>query len=470
MRLSVVVRLRLAVGFSYKMTKQCKPILFLPVESTPRELDYKLNIARHFCQAGFDVMIGNPPFLRDELKYKNFKGIFLEKGMNPDPEYYQALIKKGIKVFCLSDEGAAVPAFSVTYPAAIQTLKLAERIFMWGQCQVDDLIKRNSDKELSDKYMVTGYPSFDLCLNKYKKYHQKLRPKTLGEGYILINSNFASVNGYSIEETLEGCPDMSPETLEAIKNTYANESKKFDSFKKWLLKISEIFPDETFIIRPHPVEKEDGYQELIRANPTFRICRDGNANQAISGAKLVLHNDCTTALQSYLMGVPVISLSKSNDEPVHAEWALAFGTLPATIDEAIDFVKSVVETGAFDKKTQNEIDKRAKTVQDRWFANIGNSTSQIVATMLKSWLTVVSDNEYIQIRDQRTFIQKIKKIIRSYLPLHYKVPIISRIPLSKFEKTDVLTRIKLLDEIDSVSCHYNVKKLYPNTFLISVEK
>ena len=50
-----------------------KPIFFLPVESTPRELDYKLNLARYFCNEGFDVIIGNPPFIRDELKYKNYK-------------------------------------------------------------------------------------------------------------------------------------------------------------------------------------------------------------------------------------------------------------------------------------------------------------------------------------------------------------------------------------------------------------
>ena len=65
-----------------------KPIIFLPIECITREFYYKLNLARISCNNKLDVIMGNPPFIRDELKYKNYKGLFVEKGENPDPEYY----------------------------------------------------------------------------------------------------------------------------------------------------------------------------------------------------------------------------------------------------------------------------------------------------------------------------------------------------------------------------------------------
>ena len=452
------------------MKNQDRPILFLPVESTPRELDYKLNIARLFCHDGFDVMIGNPPFLRDELKYKNFRGLFLEKGMNPDPEYYEKLIEKKVKVFCLSDEGAAIPAFSVTYPKAVSALKLTEKIFMWGQHQLDDLLSRSVDIDLSQKYVVTGYPSFDLSLPKYKDYHAALKPKVLGSGYILINSNFASVNGYTVEENLEGCPDMSPETLEAIKKTYENESNKFSSFKTWLNILAQIFPNERFVIRPHPVEKDGGYKDLVDGFSNVEIQRSGNANQAISGAKLVIHNDCTTALQSYLMNKPVISFAHSNHEPVHAFWALEFGAQPRSIEEAIELVTGILNESVFPQGLRSEIQNKASEIQNSWFANVGKSTALIKSIMVQSVTESDRNFKNHHIMDTRTIIQKIKVLIRRWLPLHYKVPQISRTPLARFTKNDLITRLNLLDQIDGIKTDYTIKNLYPNTFFISIKK
>ena len=194
------------------------PILFLPVESTPRELDYKLNIARLFCHDGFDVMIGNPPFLRDELKYKNYTGIFLEKGVNPIPEYYSLLVLKCIRIFDLGDEGASNPVYSLGYQKAIDSLKSMTQIFLWGKTQQDRLIELYSGEDVCSKYKVLGNPGFDLCLPKFRRYNQFFNP-IKRTGYILINTNFGLVNSYSIEEQIQACDTISPQTF-AFFETY----------------------------------------------------------------------------------------------------------------------------------------------------------------------------------------------------------------------------------------------------------
>lgn len=448
------------------MKTQNKPIIFLPIESTPRELDYKLNIARIFCSKGFDAIIGNPPFLRDELKYKNYRGIFLEKGMNPDPDYYQKLIDKGIAIYCLSDEGASIPSFSVTFDPAVNSLKKAEKIFLWGNFQKNDLISRNSDSELANKYHISGYPGFDLSFPKYKHYHSTLKPDFIGSNYILVNTNFASFNGYDPEEWFKACNAMSPETKETMLASYEMEKQSFGSFLDWLEKVIEQFPGEQFLIRPHPLERQDVYEEMTKKFKNLTISRKGNANQVITGSKLVIHSDCTTAMQSYLFGIPVISLAHSHLESVRSKWSLEFGAKPKTITEAISLVSHIIKEGAFDQHLSAEINTSAQSIFDEWFNKIGQSTEDIVAMMLAKTESTTGFEE-IKLKDSRTFKQKLKTYIRKFLPLHYKVPLAARVPLEKFTKNDLTDRLNLLNQVDNKSANYAIHKLYPNSYLIS---
>ena len=384
------------------------PLIFLPIESTPRELDYKLNIARLMCDSGFDAIIGNPPFLRDELRYKNYQGVFLEKGCNPDPAYYLNLIEKGVLVYCLSDEGAAEPAFSITYKPAVETLKQTETIFLWGEYQKKDLEKRNSDPLLSSKYLVTGYPGFEFSFEKYALYNAYFRPQELGSGYILVNTNFASINGYSLEETLEACSAISPETQASIAVSYQREQQSLQYFLSWLEDIFITFPKEDFVIRPHPAERQDAYDLLSKKYQNVRVCGKGNANQAISGAKLVIHNDCTTALQSYLANVPVISLAGHNDDRLASTWAVNFGATPATVNEAKTLIQKVLKQGEFDEDLKKIIDKKAKAILSQRFCHIETSTQDVIKHIINGTKKTFHRMKPYQIKDSRTLYQKIK--------------------------------------------------------------
>lgn len=446
---------------------QQKPIIFLPIESTPREIDYKLNIARLMCHQGFDAIIGNPPFIRDELKYKNYQGVFLEKGMNPDPAYYKKIIDKGILVYCLSDEGAAEPAFSVTYQPAVDTLKQAEKIFLWGVHQKQDLVRRNSDPCLLDKYYVSGYPSFEFSLPKYKKYHAYFRDQDLGNNYILVNTNFSSVNGYSLEEVLKACNAMSPETKASITISYQHEEAVLKSFLHWLEEIFLAFPGENFLIRPHPAERQNAYDRLSQKYKNVRVSGKGNANQAISGAKLVLHNDCTTALQSYLACVPVISLSTQNEHLLSSPWSIQFGAKPTELCEAIALVENVLKNGHFDESLRKHIDENAQVVLSQRFCHIETSTKDIVDHIVKGKNEKLVGIFPYKIKDTRTLLKKVKLMIRKRLPLHYKVPVASRHMLAKFTKKDVLDRLNLMNDLDHVSRNYIIKEVFPNTFYIA---
>lgn len=442
---------------------------FLPVESTLRELDYKLNLARYFSHAGFKIVLGNPPFIRDELKYGNYKGFFLEKGANPTENYYKDLRTKGIHLYDLSDEGNAKPVYSITYEPAVNALLQMNRIFLWGEAQRSDLIARNHNESLQEKYYVIGSPMFDLCCAKYRQYHVKSRPKSLPENYILVNTNFGDCNGYNIEEQLKACIGMSVESYESMVKRHESEAEQFATFKEWLDEIISSFPNEIFVIRPHPVEIQENYEKLFGKYSNVIVSKEGNANQIIASAKVVMHKDCTTAFQSYLMRVPVVALGGYNFAKEHTNWTVSFGEAPKSIAEAKSQIEYLIKHNNWDINTQAKIDARVKSIIAESFYDLGNSTRELSALIISDTKYLFTQDEHYTFLDSRTLLQKIKKKIRRYLPLYYKVPKASQIIMKKITKREIISKLILLEDTDPLGLKYTVKELFPNAFMISAK-
>ncbi|MBP6060426.1 MAG: hypothetical protein KA515_00255 [Candidatus Pacebacteria bacterium] len=444
-------------------------ICFLPVESTLRELDYKINLARLFCAKGLRVIIGNPPFIRDELKYKNYRAIFLEKGLNPNPDYYKALSDKSIYLYDLADEGTSEPVYAINYEPTINALKVMRKVFLWGAEQRQDLMRRNSEKKLCEKYEVIGNPGFDLCSLKYKNFNRALKSTNLPTSYILINTNFGCFQSFSMEEHLEACTLISPISIQMMRDSYLKEEEQFKVFEVWLENIIQAFPNENFLVRPHPSEISENYKKLFEKYKNVMVSKEGNVNYVTASAKLVLHKDCSTALQSYLMGIPSISLGGDSLYKEYVQWPLNFSARPKNLDAAKEMIECVLKTEKFDHHLQSEIDKQAKNCLDKYFYNLGGSSNALVDIIVKDAEDLIKNKSLCKLIDTRTKIQKLKLFIRKKMPLHYKVAKAARETLVEFTKKDIVRRLDLLESIDPLGLSYHVKKIFPNTFEISIK-
>jgi hypothetical protein len=98
----------------------------------------------------------------------------------------------------------------------------------------------------------------------------------------------------------------------------------FESFQRLIPKLEDAFSNCNIIVRPHPTENHDVYQQIAARCKRVQVTNDGNVVPWLMAAKAVIHNGCTTGVEAYVMGVPAISYRpKVNDH-----YDLGFYRLP----------------------------------------------------------------------------------------------------------------------------------------------
>jgi hypothetical protein len=118
--------------------------------------------------------------------------------------------------------------------------------------------------------------------------------------FILINTNF-SVNNvcrYSNEKC--GFSD-------SIREQMPQQSYILSSMLSLVYKITNAGISQDIVLRPHPAENKTIYEKLLSFYDGVHVVRQGEIRPWISAADAVIHNSCTTGLESAIMKKPVIS-------------------------------------------------------------------------------------------------------------------------------------------------------------------
>ena len=214
------------------------------------------------------------------------------------------------------------------------------------------------------------------------------------------------------------------------------------------------------------MEIKENYKKIFSRYKNVVISKEGNANQAIASAKLVLHKDCSTAMQSYLMEVPAISLGGDLFKEYH-QWPLAFSVQPDTIDQAKKLIQKLLVDKKWDETTQRSIDHAAKKRLEENFYNIGEASKALIDFIIKDAEQLIKDKNPYKLVDSRSKIQKLKHFVRKFLPLHYKIDVATRETLIKFTKKDISNRLDSFESVDPLGIEFTVKKIFPNAYQIS---
>ena len=240
--------------------------------------------------------------------------IYIDKGyhLGVSENLYKIIKKNNGIVVSLDEEGAVdFPDASTLKNRYSKTLfETAAKIFLWGNYQYS--IVRDIVEDVN-KIFVTGHPRFELLKSGFQSIYLEecdIIKKKHGQ-FILINTNFGfgnDINGDKFVFTNYG---------PRFKNI--EDIVRFDKVKRdlYISLVQELVSSckMNIIFRPHPEENRFIYEKAFAKYNSVDIINEGSVVPWLLSAEIMIHTDCTTAIESLMIGKKAISYLPKNFNP-----------------------------------------------------------------------------------------------------------------------------------------------------------
>lgn len=364
---------------------RAKPTLLIPVELQVRELDPKLLLACVAARRGFPSVIGP----RRELHFRipSFpRSIYLSKSTTGgSSNVFKNLHRMRCKIVAWDEEAlvSLPPETYYNHRLSPVSMGYVSHLLAWGE-ENATLWRQYPDLPAEMPIHITGNPRGDLLRPELRTFYendaQELR-RTYGE-FILFNTNFNLINAFFSDMNL-----LMPDPEGGEKHILSRRAKSmglsqkyaegFSKHKKAILRdfqqliptLDRSFPDYTIVIRPHPAENQEIYQEIAATCERVQVINKGNVVPWILAAKVLLHNGCTSGVEAYAMGIPTIayraSINEQYDHDFHhlpnllSHQCFNFDELKVTLEKIL-----AGEIGAADGDERNGFMNRHLAAQD----------------------------------------------------------------------------------------------------------
>ena len=302
--------------------------LLIPVENQVRELDAKLLLACLAAQRGYRVLFGSRAYCHFAAAAVP-RGVYLAKSMRGlSGGMFGILRLLGHAIVSWEEEALVHPPPETYFGLRLspKTLGLVSHVFAWGQENVD-LLRQYPQLPENLPIHVTGNPRGDLLRPELRPFFddEVARLRREHGDFLLINTNFSDVNPFIPAVGLflpagragekpkfgQAGKGMSLAFAEGLRD---HKRKVLAAFLEVVPALARAFPDLGIVLRPHPAERHQIYQQLARRCPKVKVLNQGNVVPWLLAARALLHNGCTTGLEAYLLGVPAVSHLPDFDE------------------------------------------------------------------------------------------------------------------------------------------------------------
>jgi len=332
------------------------PYLYLPVEIASRELDSRVLLALLAMRFGMEVILGRKRLLHRNLRYMP-KGVVLFKTLTErDAEAMREARAVGHGVVALDEEVPGLVATQEGLKWVMPSAVAASDIILAAGDDHEAALRRKFPSD-QQKFVVVGNPRWDLLRPELRGYY-----RAQAEGirarhgrFLLINTNFGGLNNVrgSPDRMLErlqasGRIDMSKASdVEFITATRHLQAANLAAIKDLVRAIPDRFPDHRLIVRPHPNERLDTWQEWTRGLPRVSVIRDGAAAAWILASDGLIHTHCTTGVEAFALDKPAVSLQAA-EAFVSANYvANQVNYLARTVPEVLEIVQAWTSAGEF---------------------------------------------------------------------------------------------------------------------------
>ena len=445
-----------------KASKSPTHKILFPIETTSRELLYKLFLSikladnKHKCYLGSKREIGN-------LFTKVSPFIYFDKGYheNVSIDYlYKPITEAGGSIFSLDEEGGLdfkdFHTINRRYPQEI--FKYFSCIFLWGKVQ-DEFLSQNRKEYKKHNFLISGHPRFELLKEKFSALHfqnsDKLKSK-YGKFYLFnMNTKYSNhIKGTDFIIENYG------KRVKSIKDKIKYDQEKFSSIVSAVKKIAETL-DCNVIIRPHPEENIDTYKSIFKNNDNV-ICKyDDNVIPWIIASEVLIHNDCTTAIEAAILKKPTIAYNKNINYELTPYQPIEVSHQISNENELIDVLKS--------GKYVDFLNNKNSIIND--FFSISKDSTDIIIQEVNKQAKLMDNFTDKDINLKRSNIDKtynfLKLIYNNTLRSSSKT-ILSRNKLGLFDNYEhVKDQFKILKENFFPKTRANLIKVKSNLYCIN---
>lgn len=394
-----------------------KRFLIIPIEVKVRDFMSRLLLSVYASSRNYNVIIGS------QQKIFNFidklpKAIYFDKSLSLNKKlFFKKLVSKGFKICSIDEEGlSSINNYQkyITQRVSKETLKLAERIFTWGNSEAKIIVDKYP--EVSNKVKVTGNPRLDLLKKgfdlKYgldaSQYNDKY-----GE-YIFFPSNF-TVNHALGEKNLQKLFINLGRVASEEDEVYYSKRleyfrKTFKEYVSLVIAVAKKYKNKNIIVRPHPAEDKGFWKKLSSNYKNIFIRSENEAAGWIKGASVIIHSSCTTGLEAFFSDKHVISFLPYKDH----EYAKHISNIVShecnNEKDVLEYLEDIFSSNIVERSTQNikdEISKHIHNIDNNFaFKNLINEIEKI--DIEKQYF------KPININFSRNVISTIKKI-KTYL-------------------------------------------------------
>lgn len=391
-------------------------IIHMLMEVKARELEGRSLLAFHAALSGHQVFIGRTRHILDGVKYGVIPaGVLFEKSISAAKfDRLSARLEGGNLLVCQDEEsGLLSESYDefLSIRSSVETMRLTEAVFCWGEYDTSAWQSRYS--ESSAKIYITGSPRVDFWRSEFAPYfsEQVSELKQRYGSYVLIASNFASANGVvapeqMIEDAWKYGRIKTSRDEKILRDFISDDARMFRAFVDMLRDLTARSLGVQFVIRPHPAELIEPWQEAFAGCENVHVVFEGGISSWVRGSLAILHNGCTTALESYVTGVPSIAYvpfeSKRNMEIPNR-----LSICRSTVDEVAEDIKTLyAELPLSAKNSEND-----KLVSER----LANSIGELAVVRIVRALSNLPEGHHFAPKYWRARLLGFKFMIRKFV-------------------------------------------------------
>jgi surface carbohydrate biosynthesis protein len=275
----------------------------------------------------------------------------------------------------LADRGHSTPASLARYIRESGYSSALSGYLFWGRELWQAFV--NDGSIAPERLHVTGCPRFDYLAPSWRNV---LKPARVG--HILINTNFPAVNS---RFTGRAQDDRAAIRSAGYADDYIDQllvdtRKIMDGVIRTVNRLADDFPNQQFVVRPHPFENDAVYHQAFAGHANIAVDGSGGVFEALSGAKALLHLNCGTSIEAMMLGIVPYAL-----EFLNTEHLLKHASLPSRVSRPVHSYEELAAFVAADgRDPQFDCSERYRRIAEPYFyLNDGRAVERVVEVLLK---------------------------------------------------------------------------------------